>query len=328
MEQREQDIQSLETYYLKQYNKLMDARNNYLQQFKIRWTANKHLNYCFRLIHCWHDLEQKRLDNIKGEKLRIINSKYGIGENTKKYAVLVGINYVDTGYELRGCVNDVEKLQGILMNKYDYHSENIKTILNSNATNRNILYSFEMLLKNAQPGDTIFFSFSGHGTFIKDFSGDERDHRDEILVTSDFKYILDDHLKVIIDSSLKPHVTLYAVFDNCYGGTMLDLKYHYYNTDTNTENKIVNSNSNITPGHVICLTGCRDNQVAMDAYIKNEFNGAFVCHLVNILNNNENLTWKTLLQNVRDSLQENDFHQMPQITCGREMNLYELDATF
>ena len=44
---------------------------------------------------------------------------------TQKYTLLIGINYVGTSGELRGCINDVENTKEILTEKVGYPKENI-----------------------------------------------------------------------------------------------------------------------------------------------------------------------------------------------------------
>lgn len=72
-------------------------------------------------------------------------------------------------------------------------------------------------------GDTIFISYSGHGSNIVDNNGDERDERDEVLFTGDLKIISDDELNTIF-KQVKSGVNVYCVFDCCNSGSIIDLK--------------------------------------------------------------------------------------------------------
>ena len=47
-------------------------------------------------------------------------------------------------------------------------------------TKANIWAAMQWLIKGAQPGDALFFHFSGHGGQVKDISGDEADGMDEV----------------------------------------------------------------------------------------------------------------------------------------------------
>lgn len=105
---------------------------------------------------------------------------------TKKSALLIGINYTNTPYELYGCINDTKNVKNLLQTKYGY--TDIK-MLNDETTEKptrqNILNGLQTLLTNAEPGDTVFFMYSGHGTCTYDYSGDETDGQDELIVPID-----------------------------------------------------------------------------------------------------------------------------------------------
>lgn len=50
----------------------------------------------------------------------------------------------------------------------------------------NILAQMRALVAGAAPGDSLFFSFSGHGSQVKDTSGDEADGMDETICPADY----------------------------------------------------------------------------------------------------------------------------------------------
>lgn len=81
--------------------------------------------------------------------------------------------------------------------------------------------------------------YSGHGSYILDKNNDENTPYDQLIVSCDFNVILDDELKSIIQSNLKNDVTLFCMFDSCFSGSVLDLRYQYMdslNYDNFTEN--------------------------------------------------------------------------------------------
>ena len=43
------------------------------------------------------------------------------------------------------------------------------------------------LVSGARPGDSLFFSFSGHGGQVRDVDGDEADGLDETILPEDYK---------------------------------------------------------------------------------------------------------------------------------------------
>ena len=270
-------------------------------------------------------------------------------DTNKKKACLIGINYTNTENELYGCVNDAMNLKALLTTKYKYKEENIKTILNEEATRSTILQEITTLVKEASKGDSLFLSYSGHGVSTNDRNGDEEDGKDELLVTSDNYGIFDDELKEILDTHLQEGVKLFALFDNCHSGTILDLPYQYFktsSTETSTEtSNNTNSEGNVilhprcteTKGDVVCISGCRDDQVSMDAYINFAYTGAMTRSFIDALtqhdsgnNNNtdtqDEMTWKSLLERMRTILKSGNFEQVPQLTSGKKTDMNKVNV--
>lgn len=86
------------------------------------------------------------------------------------------------------------------------------------------------LVEGCKPGDSLVFYFSGHGLRQLDVDNDELDGFDETLCPVDFKtkgLILDNDINTMIVKPLIKGVTLHAIIDACYSGTILDLEYLY-----------------------------------------------------------------------------------------------------
>jgi hypothetical protein len=134
----------------------------------------------------------------------------------------------------------------------------------------------------------------------------------------DMQSILDDELKKIIQANLKWGVTLFAMFDSCHSGTVLDLKYQYME---NTTGNVLNQNDKLseTDGNVFMISGCSDSQTSADAYIQNQFRGAMTWSFLESAQ--PNISWRTLLQNMRNALNKKGFEQVPQISSGKLINL-------
>lgn len=95
---------------------------------------------------------------------------------------------------------------------------------------QNILQAMHWLVKGAEPNDSLFFHYSGHGGQTKDSDGDENDGYDETIYPVDFRYnghIVDDDMHAIMVAPLKAGVRLTAIFDSCHSGSALDLPYLY-----------------------------------------------------------------------------------------------------
>ncbi len=107
----------------------------------------------------------------------------------KKLALLVGIDQYRQSHkipELAGCVNDVEDMKALLLNKFEFPPENILVLTGALATRAAILKAFqEHLIRKAEPEAVIVFHFSGYGSQMRDVSGDEIDGLDETIVPYD-----------------------------------------------------------------------------------------------------------------------------------------------
>ncbi|KAI5796894.1 peptidase C14, caspase domain-containing protein [Pyronema domesticum] len=154
-------------------------------------------------------------------------------------AVLIGINYYgDERHQVLGCINNVANMSALLQSRLGYKSENmvILTELTSPCSEslpiaRNILKAMHWLVMDAQPGDTLFFYYSGHGSFSADGADrDEADGYDECICPLDAHVsglIVDDLMHDIMVKPLKKGVRLTAMFDCCHSGSALDLPYTY-----------------------------------------------------------------------------------------------------
>jgi hypothetical protein len=141
---------------------------------------------------------------------------------TKK-AFLVGVNaYQPPINPLKGCVNDVHQMRGVLQEHYAFEPEKIKLLVNDDATRQAILAGLDWLVEGAQAGDVLVFHYSGHGSYVADDSGEEFDCRDEILVTHDHDWsnaLRDDDLKAKFDA-VPVGANLTFISDSCHSGTV------------------------------------------------------------------------------------------------------------
>ena len=106
----------------------------------------------------------------------------------RRRALLIGINYFGTDAELHGCINDVLSMRAFLhQQKFPPTAESMR-VLTDHArpphhfpTKANMLEGMRWLVEGAQPGDVLFFHFSGHGGQQVDTHGDEEDGMDETI---------------------------------------------------------------------------------------------------------------------------------------------------
>lgn len=240
--------------------------------------------------------------------------------NKNKKALLIGINYVGTSNQLNGCINDIYCIQDRISN----NGFKDITILTDNTTlkptKKNILNAFTNLLVNSQAGDLLFFAYSGHGSYDIDRNNDETTGYDQLIVPSDLNMIYDDELKKIIQSNLKPNVILFAMFDSCFSGSVLDLRYQYMDS-LNYDNYTENNKELETPGDVFMISGCNDYQTSADAFINGKANGAMTWSLLESLKQNPSYSWRELLKKMRDLLKINGYEQIPQFSTGKFENI-------
>ena len=234
----------------------------------------------------------------------------------KKTALLVGINYTGTINELYGCINDTKNVQDFLKNKYNF--TNI-TMLNDETlekpTKQNIIKELQTLLSNTASGDTAFFMFSGHGTSTVDFNNDEKDGQDEVIVPIDAysinTCIIDDELNMMIRNTLKPGAKLVALFDSCFSGTVLDLRYTYgYPNNTNVSE---------TVGDVYMISGCTDQQTSVETVApinsKEMASGAMTYAFLTMVK--ETAIIGDLVTKMQTFLKENGYQQRPLLSSGK-----------
>ena len=247
----------------------------------------------------------------------------------KKKALLIGINYIGTTSQLNGCINDINNISDLLIKKYAFNPEFITKITDETfkkPTREVILDSFAAFLASGKEGDVLFFSYSGHGSYTLDRNNDEikgtsETGNDEMIITSDSKSIIDDELKALIQTNLKKNVTLFALFDSCFSGTVLDLKYQYFDSLANDANT-VNNNELETIGNVIMISGCSDIQTSADAFLEKKYQGAMTWSFISAISESTTtLSWKDLLIKMRDQLKQSDFTQLPQLSSGCFMDI-------
>lgn len=240
--------------------------------------------------------------------------------NKNKKALLIGINYTGTSNELYGCINDTISVKERISQQGFNDITVITDLTAKKATRNNILEEFKKLLINCQAGDLLFFAYSGHGSYAIDRNGDETDGRDELIVSCDLQGVLDDELKALIQTYLKPNVTLFALFDSCFSGSVLDLKYQFMDS-LNYDNFTENSKQLETPGNVFMISGCTDNQTSADAVFGGKAAGAMTWSLLESLKQNPNVNWRQLVKTMRDLLKTSEFTQIPQFSSGNFVDI-------
>lgn len=125
---------------------------------------------------------------------------------------------------------DVSLIVPALVNN-GFERANIKTLVNSEATKRNIKQELVSLSNVSKNGDTVYFHFSGHGQRVKDYNKDETNGLfDQSIVPYDAcfdtrrgyngeNHLIDDELAPLLNAikvKLGKSGTLIVVIDACY----------------------------------------------------------------------------------------------------------------
>ncbi|PFH60230.1 hypothetical protein XA68_11295 [Ophiocordyceps unilateralis] len=154
----------------------------------------------------------------------------------RRKALLIGINYFGQKGQLRGCINDVHNVSNFLCQNYGYKREDMVILTDDQQnpvqqpTKANMIRAMQWLVKDAQPNDSLFLHYSGHGGQTEDLDGDEDDGYDEVIYPVDYQragHIVDDDIHAIVVRPLRPGVRLTAIFDSCHSATAMDLPYVY-----------------------------------------------------------------------------------------------------
>ncbi len=260
-----------------------------------------------------------------------------------KKALVVGINYPGTSSELRGCVNDADIISDTIINHFGFESSDVARLNDEEATTANIKAGLKELVKDAVAGDVLFFHYSGHGSQVYDYSGDEADDMDEIICPIDLdwneKIITDDELKEIFDT-VPAGVNLTVILDCCNSGSGLDQQNQYQPLGEarkiekpgrfitppsemlkegveSTKPRVLTRNVNNTG---LLISGCQSHQTSADAYINGDFYGACTYFVVDVLKkNNYNVTYETLVNKLNSHMVTYHFTQRPELNGNQAL---------
>ncbi|KAL5973757.1 Metacaspase-1 [Asimina triloba] len=152
----------------------------------------------------------------------------------RKKAVICGISYRHSRHELKGCINDAKCMRYLLVNRFRFPESSIIMLTEEETdpykipTKHNLRMAMFWLTQGCQPGDSLVFHYSGHGSRQMNYSGEEVDGYDETLCPLDFEtqgMIVDDEINATLVRPLPPGAKLHAIIDACHSGTILDLPF-------------------------------------------------------------------------------------------------------
>ena len=258
-----------------------------------------------------------------------------------KKALCIGINdYPGVDSDLSGCINDADDWASFLGKK----GFDVGVLANGQATKSAIVFSIRSLLKSLKAGDTGVIQYSGHGTWVPDFDGDEPDRKDEALCPYDMgddgsNLLLDDELRQLLTS--RPAGTkVVLITDSCHSGTVFRFvgpagakrKIRFIPPSTFIKDaallqkiaevqhyrgsKVQRSDAPL-PG-VVHFSGCSDREYSYDAAFDNRPNGAFTYFALRALLTSGQ-TYQHVYSGIRHYLPSWDYPQSPRLNADKAM---------
>lgn len=263
-------------------------------------------------------------------------------------ALLIGINYVGTESELKGCWNDVANMYKYLTKVEKINPSSILILTDEPhtkpenlPTRKNIIEGIRWLVNDNPMGDnkdtvSLFLHVSSHGSWVWDKNSDEADHKDETICPLDYQengFIIDDTLRKEIINPIKDASNIHftAIFDCCHSGTVLDMRYNvsvklnstrpdYSKISIKEDKKYSKSKCRI-----IVFSGCMDKQYSADAYINRQAQGMMTCAFLYTIKKieKEKLTYKKIIAHLQAYSKKNGYDQIPQLSFNKYIDLKE-----
>ncbi len=281
-------------------------------------------------------------------------------------ALLVGLNdYANPANNLKGCINDVRLVSGMLQAEYGFAGRrSLRLLTNEQATSSGIKHHLAWLVDGARPGDVLVFHYSGHGAQVRDRHGDELDDGlDEIICPYDMDWddpFTDDDLHAVL-GALAAGVNLTVVLDCCHSGTGLreaatapipfrprvllppvDIRHGAQPTSRDVgesrragltrpqaDMRVRRFGTAAAQAGAILIAGCKASQVSADAWIDGDNHGALTYYLWWAAADAAfRLSYSQLITQVRALLKANGFDQVPQLEGPRAWFAQPLFASF
>lgn len=238
-------------------------------------------------------------------------------------ALLIGINYVGTSYELYGCINDATNMQAHLQRFFpackDYRLITDGTAIRP--TKANIMAAIDWLVTGLRPGQNVYMHFAGHGGRVRDTNGDEVSGLDSCIYPvrdGALETITDDELRTALAMRVPAGCKCFVALDCCHSGSAVDLRCLWEAPSATSITYTENQRYEKTPGTVLFVSGSRDDQVAADTVDKEGRPcGAMTMALLE--------TWKAygaaiktkyLLWDLRKFLRDYGYAQVPMLSTG------------
>lgn len=256
-------------------------------------------------------------------------------------ALCIGINdYPGTDNDLSGCVNDANDWAEELARR----GFTVSQLLDRDAKRAAMVKAIGALIDGAVKGDTLVITYSGHGTWVPDSSGDEPDGRDEGLCPYDLVSkgaLIDDDIHELF-ARRAAGVRIILISDSCHSGSVT----RGLETDLDPDLPRVRFMppqawmkgtlppallSTVAPrsgfsraGGDLLLAGCQDHEYSWDTRFHGRPNGAFTYYALKTLREVKPTTYQKWFDAIRTYLPSTRLPQSPQILGTRKPRSYKI----
>lgn len=214
--------------------------------------------------------------------------------NILQIVLLIGINYINKPYHIRGSINDTIKLHEFFTQE-NVSSKNITVMTDQTggiyAPNKtNIINQLNLIIKKANSSSNqvnIFLSYSGKGSN----TDSSAINKTGTIYPLDFEtngVITDNYLKQEFINKLNKNINLVCLFDCCNMHSILELRHEYEYSYNKLKEKIDMSN-NIPVCKVSAIYSCRN--------YRKEWNGATTMSFIG--NYYTGITYEYLLESMQ-----------------------------
>jgi metacaspase-1 len=235
-----------------------------------------------------------------------------------------------TSNDLSGCVNDAEDWATELGGR----GFDVARMLDTQANHTAMTQTTSGLIGAAQRGDTLVITYSGHGTWVPDSSGDEPDGRDEGLCPYDIGTVgplLDDDIRKLF-AQRPAGVRILLISDSCHSGSVtrgreddLDpgaprarfmpleswMPKEELPATARRPARLVGGLSRA--GSDLLLAGCQDTEYSWDTSFRGRPNGAFTYYALKTLRERQPATYEAWFKAIREYLPSTRLPQSPEI---------------
>jgi len=257
-----------------------------------------------------------------------------------KKALIVGINYAGTFNRLRGCINDAQNVQKLLQEAYQF--DEIKLLLEQDATTLGILEGLKWLTEGAQSNDTLVFFYSGHGSQLP--SQLEPDGYEEIICPYDINWVdkvITDQMLHSIFNRLQNDINITLILDCCNSGDALNQaeklepiaevfpilikpwsnlpKFLPPPEDLQAQHPVQWSVSRDVNVSAILIAACRSDQLSVDAFIDGIYQGASTAAMIKACAKDPGISYEGLVASMTSYMLDNAFYQRPQLEGFRAL---------